>query len=175
MPSLRRSLAALSTAALVALPGTAAAQDPTLDSSTPGVAEYLLPHEQVRDVAADGRAGRVAPDHKASGAPSTEAPLFGTGVQPRRSARAERSARPAASGPGAKTAEPADAAPADAATTDGAPPRARPAGAAPDERPATAAAAPAPLGGSAPLTLIAVLAGGLALGFALRRRPAPEA
>jgi hypothetical protein len=180
MQSLRPAITVLAFLAVLPAPSAGAAGHETLDASTPGVAEYVLPHEQVRDEGADGRAGRVAPDHKASGLPSPEAPLFGAGIRPRRdgaqptgtsgpsSARraAKRRAGVRAGGDGVRDGASADhdTAPATAPAT------------APERRSAVPdTAPPAALGGSLPLTVLALLAAGGALGLVLRRRPRPDA
>lgn len=173
MQSLRPALTLLTVLAALPAPASAAAGPESLDASTPGVAEYVLPHEQVRDEAADGRAGRVAPDHKASGMPSREAPLFGAGVRPR-DARATPTA-PARRSPAWGAAKlRADGAGGRAGAGAGAGRDAARA-TAPERRSAPDAAPPAALGGSLPLTVLALLVAGGAFGLALRRRPRPDA
>jgi len=78
-PQLLTCLCAL---ALVAFVAPAQAQDPQVDPGSPAGTEYQLPIDRAREEAGRGSGGPVA---SPGGSATSEAPLFGAGVEGRRS------------------------------------------------------------------------------------------
>lgn len=168
---MRRSLPLLPIALALLAPSPAGAQDPgvRLDPSNAAAKEYAVPAGAARAIGAGQPPGTAAPG---AGAPA--APLFGAGVKPRRRGSHRVAASPAArrprgaadSGGGERIAEGRDA------HADAAEPTRRPAAVRPSAMPVSAPTVPGLswMGGTA----LAVLSGGAALGWALRRKRPQE-